>query len=336
VQPSSLVFLVLIAIWAAYLLQHWVRRREYLATARSVDRFSAAMRVLERRNPLPELDLSAPRPRSYAISPARPSRPEVVVKRAQSPKPYVPMEPSPVVRPTRFFHLLAGMSARRVRGLSLLASLSLVFFVSVLTAFSVLSGWSVLVVLGVLAADVSWLRHVAVSERAAGGGPGRAGEDASPSGRPDARDPSSYEDEDEDELDDEPEIGARAWPPYESDTFFDPSPRVYPEPDPQRQGRLGSERTLVIKVPGAGDLTEPIELPDQIDQAGWAPVPVPPPTYTLKAKAAEPVPVTPAVTEPPAASAVTEPQGTECWSLDGMVYDCELDELVERRHATGA
>jgi hypothetical protein len=54
---------------------------------------------------------------------------------------------------------------------------------------------------------------------------------------------------------------------------------------------------------------------------------VPPPTYTLKAKAADPVVV---------ATVVTEPEGAQYWSLDGMVYDCELDELVERRSATGA
>ena len=89
VQPSGLIFLVIIAIWAAYLLQHWVRRREHLATARSVDRFSEAMRVLERRMPLPESDLSLPQPRSYSVSPARSSRPEVVVKRAQPQTPIV-------------------------------------------------------------------------------------------------------------------------------------------------------------------------------------------------------------------------------------------------------
>ena len=83
VQPSSLIFLVIIAIWAAYLLQHWIRRREHLVTARSIDRFSEAMRVLERRTALTEATMSAPSPRSYAVSPARPSRPEVVVKRAQ-------------------------------------------------------------------------------------------------------------------------------------------------------------------------------------------------------------------------------------------------------------
>jgi hypothetical protein len=166
VQSSSLVFLVIIAIWAAYLLQHWVRRREHLATARSVDRFSDAMRVLERRTPLPEFDLSAPRPRSYAISPARSSRPEVVVKRAQSLTPNIPTSPAAAVRPTRVFHALAGMSARRGRGLSLLVSLLVTVVVSSLVAISVLRWWSVLVAGAVLVADVAWLRHVAVSEQA--------------------------------------------------------------------------------------------------------------------------------------------------------------------------
>ena len=48
VQPSSLIFVAIIAIWAAFLVQHWVRRREALATARSVDRFSEAIRLLDR------------------------------------------------------------------------------------------------------------------------------------------------------------------------------------------------------------------------------------------------------------------------------------------------
>jgi hypothetical protein len=33
---------------------------------------------------------------------------------------------------------------------------------------------------------------------------------------------------------------------------------------------------------------------------------------------------------------VTELEDEEGWSLDGMVYDCDLDELVQRRSATVA
>ena len=58
-QPSSLIFLAVIAIWGAFLVQYWVRRREDVATARSADRFSEAMHVLERR---PVLAAADPRP----------------------------------------------------------------------------------------------------------------------------------------------------------------------------------------------------------------------------------------------------------------------------------
>jgi len=82
------------------------------------------------------------------------------------------------------------------------------------------------------------------------------------------------------------------------------------------------------------EVPEPVESPAEVDPSGWAPVPVPPPTYTLKAMAPEPLamPVPAPVTE----AVVPERRVGEPWSLDGMVYDCELDELVERRSATGA
>lgn len=78
---SSLIFLVIIAIWAAYLIQHWIRRRDHVATARSVDRFSEAMRVLERRQAIPRVESTSAK-RSFLVGIARPAHPEVVVKRA--------------------------------------------------------------------------------------------------------------------------------------------------------------------------------------------------------------------------------------------------------------
>lgn len=53
VSPSSLIFVVVLLIWATYLSLHVARRREQLSTARSVDRFSAHMRVLQRRSVKP-------------------------------------------------------------------------------------------------------------------------------------------------------------------------------------------------------------------------------------------------------------------------------------------
>mgnify|MGYP007091951070 CR=1 FL=1 len=66
-QPSSLIFVLVVAIWAAYLVQYWVRRRDHLATIRSVDRFSAAMRVLDSHR----LSQTTEPARSYAVSPTR-------------------------------------------------------------------------------------------------------------------------------------------------------------------------------------------------------------------------------------------------------------------------
>jgi hypothetical protein len=82
VPVSSLIFVVIVAIWAAYLVQHWARRREDAAATRSVDGFSEAMRVLEKRPSLPSAELSTPRPHSYAVKPARVGGPTVDVKRA--------------------------------------------------------------------------------------------------------------------------------------------------------------------------------------------------------------------------------------------------------------
>jgi hypothetical protein len=82
VPVSSLIFVVIVAIWAAYLVQHWARRREDAAATRSVEGFSEAMRVLEKRPALPAADLSTPRPHSYAVKPARVGGPTVDVKRA--------------------------------------------------------------------------------------------------------------------------------------------------------------------------------------------------------------------------------------------------------------
>jgi hypothetical protein len=82
VPASSLIFVVIVAIWAAYLLQHWSRRRENAAAARSVDGFTEAMRVLEKRSALPGTDLAEPRPHSYSVTPARVVRSTVDVKRA--------------------------------------------------------------------------------------------------------------------------------------------------------------------------------------------------------------------------------------------------------------
>lgn len=84
-QPSSLIFLVILGIWAAFFLQYWMRRREMIATARSIDTFSATMRVLQTSQSTAHLDLEAPRPNVETEAPARSLRSQILVKRADPP-----------------------------------------------------------------------------------------------------------------------------------------------------------------------------------------------------------------------------------------------------------
>src|SRR3954471_12060981 len=49
VHPSSLVFVAVVGLWAAYLLPQWIRRRDALGASRTKDRHSGALRVLQPR-----------------------------------------------------------------------------------------------------------------------------------------------------------------------------------------------------------------------------------------------------------------------------------------------
>lgn len=309
-QPSSLIFLVIIAIWAAYLLQHWVRRREHLATARSVDRFSEAMRVLTRPEPRTETAPAAAA-RPYLTSPARQSRPEVVVKRAvvtlpkasAGSEPAAPSRARPAaVRPTRLFRALGamtGISARRLRGLTLLVALVAVPTLVGLAAVRVVPWWAAGAAGAVLVLDLAVLRTVARRGRAA---------------RRQARDAA----------------------------------RMHHRSGPTAASRGATGRTAgdghgipagartdrpAHGAPAKASATEVAGA----DRIGWQPVPVPPPTYTLKAKA-EPA-TAPAATRPALDDLDLEdtqemPVRVADW--DDLVDPEEIGELLERRSATGA
>src|SRR5664280_1987970 len=94
VMQPTVIFLFVILIWAVYLVQHWITRREHLATMRSVDRFSSALRVLERRALAPTGN--ARRHRSYDLARSVPAgvgaRVSAVVSRDAAARP-APGEP---------------------------------------------------------------------------------------------------------------------------------------------------------------------------------------------------------------------------------------------------
>lgn len=175
VQPSSLIFLVIIGIWAAYFVQYWVRRREHLATIRSVDAFSETMRVLERRTPLPSVDAGSQAPRTYAVSPARAMRPQVTVKRAEAHtmsrvetptgRSSAPAASSAAARSSRSFASARVETtpavmhpSRATRGAVLLAGLVGTLVFGVLSVMGMLLAWAPLVPFALAVGGFAWLR----------------------------------------------------------------------------------------------------------------------------------------------------------------------------------
>lgn len=315
-QPSSLVFLVIIAIWAAYFIQHWVRRREHLATARSVDRFSESMRVLEHRAALPVADLSAPQPRSYAVSPARPARPEILVKRAgrapeasaapaaSSAGGSAPV-PASASAPTSTRDL-SGLTSRRARGLTLLGSLTALLVTLGLAAFGIVPWLAVLAPVAAVAGALGWVRSGVKAAQAArraartapvGAAAGRgAGTRRTPASTQAARAPKTHL-----ERTSRPVApSAPAESPFS--ILSAPADAEQGEPEPvecepvvARESFYDLEAVERGAVPAGpvreqsvavAELVPTAPLVDEDDiPLTWDPVPVPRPTYTMKAVA---------------------------------------------------
>jgi len=318
VQPSSLVFLVIIAIWAAYFVQHWVRRREHLATARSVDRFSESMRVLEQRAALPVADLSVPQPRSYAVSPARVARPEILVKRAvrapeaapaadtTTPAAQAGPAASSAAASAVSSAVVSAMSSRRVRGLTLLGSLAALVVTLGLAALGVLPWLAVLGPVAAVAGALVWVRSgvkaAQAARRAAREGAGaRAGAvDRSARGAAGrAAAPQRPARAQHEQRSARPNTQAAA-PAQVSTRSAGSPPETALEPaEPEPVAARESFYDLQAVERGAAVATEPAVGPVAVAQATpavplvdeddipltWDPVPVPRPTYTMKAVA---------------------------------------------------
>lgn len=149
---SSFIFVVILAVWAVYLVQHWVRRREHLATARSVDRFSEAMRVLERRRALPRPGVSEHTPRASSVL-LRPGSPQVVVKRGVA----TAAGPTPDFRRAK--------QSARLRAVALGVSSVVMVALVVLSVTQVLPWWASFVGVLTLAATVAVIRWSVARDR---------------------------------------------------------------------------------------------------------------------------------------------------------------------------
>lgn len=341
-SPSSLIFLALIGVWAAYFVQYWIRRRDHLATARSVEQFSAAMRVLERRPPIPRTDLSDPAPRSWSVHPARTARPQVVVKRAApSDVPAVTAgRPLPGSVPAHHASQPAARRvrpARRVRALVLLAGLVGTLVAAGLVGPTALPAWTPVVGLAVVVGSFLWVRsavraeqaaRVAARRRAATHARRRASAPA-PTARPvpsapRAAAPRGAVGETTDaavaagSVEETPAapVVRGGSDPLEVALAVD-APAATPSTDEAPRTTEPAVVTGVVVAPEP--VLEYVHLVDEDDiPLTWDPVPVPRPTYTMKAKAERP--------EVPPAEVTPDPVRSE------LPVRAEVDE----RRAAGA
>ncbi|MBP8880597.1 MAG: hypothetical protein KBG77_05800 [Dermatophilaceae bacterium] len=319
-QPSSLIFVAVVGIWAAFLVQHWVRRREDLATARSADRFSDAIRVLERRpivssseaRPTLETRLAslspqpAPAPsaspliaRSTRIVSAAGVRPEVIIRTPDA------AQPQPVKRPprrpvARKSVSRKGMLGRRLRAFVALAALVAIPVTVGLAIADLASWWSVAAAAATLLLAVIALRAAAVRERTGrhtgaqldlARASSAKGASATAKGASATAKGASATASDSGAMDGIPAaVGA-------------PMPRVPEMPDTQgvpdeyersvpQPAQVPAARPAVVAFADFGVDPNTVEIDQSIGLGEpWSPVAVPPPTYTLKDKAPEPVAV---------------------------------------------
>ncbi|MEI2778847.1 MAG: hypothetical protein V9G19_23350 [Tetrasphaera sp.] len=285
-QPSSLIFLIVIAIWAAYLVQHWLRRREHLSTARTMDRFSQSMRILDRTK---AGRASAPGPVSTTGSiplhrrSARVSVAEVAGGATMAVE--VPDRAPAAAAPVRG----GSGRARTVVGGVFVAAVALTLAGAVLAAVGAV-GWGVpgvAVVIGL--ASFAVLSRIA-SRSVASSGTAASSAGAAPVSRPAQRPPSSASVRRQGAA----PRGRSAPPAAASATrapaASGPAPALVGATAAVASSRSRAEVYDVAALDAAPVRAEPAVAAEQVPGA-WSPVPVPPPTYTLKAKAVYPTPL---------------------------------------------
>lgn len=262
--PSSVIFIVLLGVWAAYFVLYWLRRREHLATARTADQLTTSLRVLERRSPVAETTAT---PRSYAASPTRAVSPGVRAALDDDPV------AAPVTRPERA-RVTSMRPSRRVRGLTLLLGLLATLVAVPTAALGYLSWPTVLAPAALLVLGFAWLRagvqaQIRARRLVAEARPGAA--------------PAPIE------IVPTPAAGS-------SRSAVDADVMLREDLREEEVADLADEVVAPAPAPAAAAPARPLVDEDDIPLT-WDPIPVPKPTYAMKAKAERPAPV-PAETTP--------------------------------------
>lgn len=312
-NPSSLIFVAIVVVWAGWLLQHQIRRRQVLLTARTVETFSDAMRVLERRAPV----ASGASHQNGAVRTSLRAGTMIHGEHPLHDEPQLPAHHSnevamPADSPTvNKLHavldrarIVAGQ--RRTRGIAFLVAAGLLPLTLLLVVAGALSWIAIVASLMLLAAVVLWLRAETVAEQRRSGHAVPAARPVSQAARPEqpAQQPKRRRAVGE-RHEDETHVELIRW----DDVPFDA------QPAPVRAQQPPAEQVAQERSP------EPTTAPaaQQVAPDGtWSPVQVPKPTYTMKAKAPERVAPAPASYENVPVQELP---------FDGMALDPEVEEL---------
>lgn len=141
---SGVIYAAIIVMWAAYFIPRWLRRHEELSESRSVEKFDHAMRILSRKETLPD--------QRYVVMPPRPEEPvaDRVNRRAgRGWRRHHRRHDRPARTP-------ANLAVRRARVLAGLLVATLLTWA--LVPFTALPWWAGLVMVALVALDLAHLR----------------------------------------------------------------------------------------------------------------------------------------------------------------------------------
>jgi hypothetical protein len=350
-QPSSLIFLAIVVIWAAYLLQHWIRRREALATARSVDQFSDAMRVLERREhrvegvaeqtsdsphasrtSAPQVSESGPRPSLRAGTVMTGETPQPPTHQPVGKADGAPASTTEKLAAAgnssaeavhRFSNFAAHSGSPKLRAIALVGSLSLLIITVVCAPFGALPWWSPVLMLAVSGGAFWWCR---ASAKVASAGRRRSGATSARRTATTARKGQGVQ---------LPKHKPTA-PAVPAEVPL--AKATMPEPVAPQAPVAAGEQVFDVFAADAPAAQPPVELPnvpaaqttvarEPIEQDvpdEWQPVAVPRPTYTMKERAPERPQQAPAATSN---SRSYDDVANEDLPFDGLALDQDLDDL---------
>lgn len=219
------------------------------------------------------------------------------------------------------FKLLGRVSLAHVKAGVLLGAAAIFFVAVIATPFGALPWWAPLVGLALLGGVVAWLRSSAVKQQSARR---PAAPEAAPRRRP-AASPAPAARPAPVAKPAQPTAPTERRAPVVAGRIDESAPHTEPAHHTEEQP-VAQEAVYDVAAVMEADAAEHAAAHPQAEPepGSWAPVQVPPPTYTMKARAAdrsEPEPVA----EQPRVSYADMP--TEDLPFDGLALDEDLEEL---------